>query len=277
MPELPDLEVICEFLTPRIVGLSITSALVLRPIVVRNLVGGDLVERLVGQRFADIGRRGKFLILSLEDGDHLLINPMLAGRIRYGAPLARHRKRDTLVLGLSDGHEMRYYDGKDMGKVYVAHDLSQVPTFAEHGPEATDRDLTLARFRDLLRRQQGEIKEILVRQSFVSGIGNAYADEICWRAEIYPFLRRPTLSEDEVERLYTAMRDVLAEAIQTLRERVNDEIDVEIRDFLSVHGKPGEACPRCGSPISEVKRARQATHFCRTCQPGLMITRKRKP
>jgi formamidopyrimidine-DNA glycosylase len=271
MPELPDLEVIREFLAPRIVGVAIDAAEVRRPIVVRNLLGGDAAEYLVGRRFVGVLRRGKFLLLSLDDGTTLLINPMLAGRIRYGEPLPRHRVRDALLLRLADGHELRYHDAKDMGKVYLVADLGQVPGFATLGPEATDPTLTLDGFRQRLRRHPGEIKGVLTNQSFLAGIGNAYGDEICWRAGLYPFRRRASLSDDEVARLYAAMRAVLAEAIEVLRARVGAHIDVEVRDFLAVHGKAGQRCPRCGSVISQVTRQRQATHFCRTCQPGLMV------
>jgi formamidopyrimidine-DNA glycosylase len=273
MPELPDLQVIREFLEPRLVGATIAAAEVLRPIPVRNLLGGDIVQRLVGRQFSGVDRRGKFLLLSLDSGATLVINPMLAGRIRYGAPLARDRVRDALVLCLADGNELRYHDAKDMGKIYLADDLGQIPTYADQGPEADDPALTLDVFRRRLRRHPGEIKWILTNQRFVAGIGNAYADEILWRAGLYPFRRRPRLGEDEVEALYAAMREVLAEALETLRARVGADIDVEIRDFLAVHGKAGEPCPRCGSTISEVKRERRATHFCRACQPGLMLRR----
>ncbi len=271
MPELPDLEVIREFLAPRIAGVSIAAAQVRRPIVVRNLLGGDLVGRLVGRRFVDVVRRGKFLLLPLDDGATLVIHPMLAGRVHYGAPLPRHRVRDVLVLRLSDGSELRYHDARDMGKVYLADDLNQIPTFEHLGPEANDPELTLQVFRQRLRAHRGEIKWVLTNQGFVAGIGNAYADEICWRAGLYPFRRRPSLADDEAERLYAAMRGVLAEAIETLRARVGDAIHVELRDFLAVHGKAGQPCPRCGSTISEVRRERRATHFCRSCQPGLLV------
>jgi formamidopyrimidine-DNA glycosylase len=273
MPELPDLQVIREFLAPRIVGAPIVAAEVLRPIPVRNLLGGDLADRLVDRRFTDVNRRGKFLLLPLDSGATLVINPMLAGRIRYGEPLSHDRKRDVLVLDLADGNELRYHDAKDMGKVYLTDDLDQIPTYADQGPEADAPALTLEVFRQRLRRHPGEIKWILTNQRFVAGLGNAYADEILWRARIYPFRRRPSLSGDEVAALYTAMREVLAGALETLRERVGENIDVEIRDFLAVHGKPGEPCPRCGGVVSEVKRERRATHFCRTCQPGLMLRR----
>ncbi len=198
---------------------------------------------------------------------------MLAGRLRWGAPLARPRARDVLALELSDGSELRYHDAEDMGKVYLAKDLEQVPGFAGQGPEADDPALTSAIFAGRLKRHHGEIKGILTNQSFVAGIGNAYADEIFWSARIYPFRWRRDLSADEIVGIHHAMQAVLADAITILRERVGSAIDVKVRDFLAVHGKSGQPCPRCGNPVSEVKRQRIATHFCRACQPGLMVDR----
>jgi len=273
MPELPDLEVVRQYLAPRISDVAIEVADVRRPLLVRNLLGGDAAEYLKGRRFTGARRRGKFLLLPLDDGTSMVINPMLAGRLRYGKPLGRHRKRDALVLRLAGGCELRYHDAKDMGKIYLTSDLDQIPTFATLGPDANDPELSLDLFRERLRRHRGEIKGVLTNQTFVAGIGNAYADEICWWAGIYPFRRRPTLSDEEVARLHGAMRTVLAEAIDILRERVGEAIDVEVRDFLSVHGRAGQPCPRCASDISKVTRSRRTTNFCRTCQPGLMISR----
>jgi formamidopyrimidine-DNA glycosylase len=275
MPELPDLEVIREYLALHLPGVSITAAKVRRPVVVRHLLEGTPAGHLVGRQVFAVQRRGKFLVLPLDDGSFVVINPMLAGRLRYGEPLGRDRVRDALVLDLADGHELRYHDAKDMGKVYLVRDLGQVPTYQELGPEANDPDLDLDQFRQRLRRHHGEIKGILTNQSVLAGIGNAYADEILWYAGIYPFRRRPSLGEKEVTRLYAAMRSTLAEAIETLRPRVGDRIDVEVRDFLAVHGRAGEPCPRCGSAISKVTRQRRTTNFCRQCQPGLMVARRR--
>jgi formamidopyrimidine-DNA glycosylase len=275
MPELPDLTVIRERLAERVTGVEIVAAEVRRPLVVRSLLGGEAAEHLMGRALGEVGRRGKYLLMPLEGRGILVINPMLAGRIYYGEPLSKDRKRDVLVLALADGSELRYHDGKDMGRVYLTDDLAQIPGFAEQGPEADAPSLSLAVFAQRLRHHPGEIKWILTNQRFLAGIGNAYADEICWQAGIYPFRRRPSLSEGETAALYEAMQDVLSEAVETLRERMT-RTDMEIRDFLSVHGKPGESCPRCGTRISEVKRQRRATHFCRTCQPGLMVQRGRR-
>ncbi len=271
MAELPDLEVIREYLSPRLKGVVVAKAQVRRPLVVRNLLGGDATDHIVGQQFTGIDRRGKYVLASLDNGVTVVIQPMLAGRLAYGQPLGRHRKRDALVLGLADGMELRYHDAKDMGKIYLTRDLDQVPGYSSLGPDATDPTLTLERFHERIRVHRAEIKRVLTKQSFVAGIGNAYADEILWRARIYPMRRRPELSPDEIAQIHSAMREVLTEAIDTLRERIGTRTDLEIRDFLSVHGRAGEPCPRCGSTISKVTRERRTTNFCRTCQPGLMV------
>jgi formamidopyrimidine-DNA glycosylase len=271
MPELPDLEVIKEFLQDHIVGQEIAEVEVVRPIVVRNLAGDDFATRLTGQRIKQVRRRGKFLILALDSGDYLVINPMLAGRLYYAPRRERRLRKTFVVLHLADGMDLRYTDARTMGKVYLTDDLAKVPGFAELGPEALDPNLTLELFRERLRQYRGEIKGILTRQSFVAGIGNAYADEICWQAGVYPFRKRPRLSDEEIERIYEAMHEVLSGAIATLRERVGSDIHVEIRDFLKVHGKGGQPCPRCGTTISEIKAQQRLTNFCRQCQPGSLI------
>ena len=276
MPELPDLEIIREYLAPRLPGVAIVSADSPRPLIVRNLLGVDLAAALVGRRFASVTRRGKFLLLGLDNGVSIVINAMLAGRIRYAAPLGKKRVRDGLVLGLDNGMELRYHDPKDMGKVYLVSELSQVPGLTGIGPEADDPNLTLEVFRERIRKYQGEIKGVLTNQQFVAGIGNAYSDEILWCAAIYPMRRRATLSADEVDRLYDCMRVALQRAVETLRERVGDNIDVEIRDFLAIHGKEDDECPRCGGRISTITYERSTTYFCRNCQPGLMVNKGRK-
>ena len=271
MPELPDLEVIKEFLQDHIIGHEIAEVEVVRPIVVRNLAGGDFAPRLMGQRIKQVNRRGKFLILALNSGDCLVINPMLAGRLHYAPRRERRLRKTFVILHLADGMDLRYTDARTMGKVYLTDDLARVPGFTDLGPEALDLSLTLDVFRERLRKYRGEIKGVLTRQSFVAGIGNAYAGEICWRAGVYPFRKRPKLSDEEIERLYQAMHEVLNEAIAILRERVGADIHVEIRDFLKVHGKGGQPCPRCGTTISEIKARRRLTNFCRQCQPGSLI------
>ncbi|MCJ7667985.1 MAG: hypothetical protein MUP04_06870 [Anaerolineae bacterium] len=271
MPELPELEVVKEFLAVHLVGSRIEKVEVLRPIVVRNLTDLDFTS-LEGQAFTKVERRGKFLIFSL-DAFYLVINLMLSGRL-YFCPSTERRLAKTFVIWhLEDGFNLRYVDEKQMGKVYLTADLSLVPGFALQGPEALE--VTFEAFKERLKRHRGEIKGVLINQAFVAGIGNAYADEILFRAGVYPFKRRPGLTEGEIRRLYEAMRAVLEESISTIREQMGDQIHLKFRDFLAVHGRGGSPCPRCGTPISEVRARGRLTNFCRSCQPGIMIGHSR--
>ena len=271
MPELPDLEVVREFLSQALVGETVAQAEVRRPIVVRDLTGAPPGAGLPGRGVREVGRWGKYLWLDLGPDLWLAINPKLAGRLAWrdaGDPPQTHT---ALVLSFSSGRELRYLDSKDMGQVYITKSLADVPGFAGQGPDALDPSLTARVFAERLSRFRGEIKGVLVRQGAVAGIGNAYADEILFRAGISPFRKRPKLSTVEVDRLYGAMREVLQEAIVTLRKRVGSQIEVEVRDFLQVHGRGGEPCPRCGRRISELRARQRITSFCRGCQPGTLV------
>jgi formamidopyrimidine-DNA glycosylase len=275
MPELPDLEIIREVLTPRLRGQTITAVEVVRPLVVRDLTGRGFAEALVGQTFAGVQRRGKVLLFPLRSELTLAINCKLAGRLQYATPSDRRQAKTHVVWRLSDGHELRYSDQRTMGQVYLAADLAAIPGWTEMGPEPFD--LTLDEFRERLRLHRGEIKGVLTRGQAVAGIGNAYADEICFAARIHPYRKRTSLTDEEVARLYEAMQSVLRDAIATLRERVGTDIPgkskafPEVRDFLAVHGKGGQPCPACDSAISEIKAQNRLTNFCRTCQPGGLL------
>ncbi|MFN8476057.1 MAG: DNA-formamidopyrimidine glycosylase family protein [Anaerolineae bacterium] len=274
MPELPDLEAIKAVLTERILGQPIEAVEVRLPLMVRNLTPGDFAAALTGRHFTAVDRRGKYLILTLDSGLFLVINPMLVGRLYYVPRGEKMHAKTHLVIRLADGMDLRYVDQKTMGKVYLTDDLARVPAFADQGPEALE--ISLDEFRARLKRHPGEIKGILTNAVFVAGIGNAYADEILWRARLYPFRKRPSLSDDEVAALYEAMRATLLDAIEVVRGRMGDDIELKIRDFLHVHGKGGEPCPRCGTPISEITANQRITNFCRQCQPGALVDTWRK-
>ncbi|HNR96728.1 MAG TPA: DNA-formamidopyrimidine glycosylase family protein [Anaerolineae bacterium] len=270
MPELPDLEVISDYLRREVVGAEVQQVAVLKPIVLRNLYGGA-PQQGAGSPVTAVERRGKFLLLPLASGAFWVVNPMLAGYLRYHATNERVPGQPFLRLVLSNGHTLAYYDRVLMGKVYLTPRLDLVPGFAELGPEALDPGLTLPAFAGRLSHYHGEIKGILTNQQFVAGIGNAYADEILFCAGLYPFRKRKTLSPAEVSRLYDCMHSVLTAAIATLREKMGPNIHEERRDFLAVHGKGGSPCPRCGATISELRARQRITSFCRTCQPGTLI------
>ncbi|MBM3941080.1 MAG: Fpg/Nei family DNA glycosylase [SAR202 cluster bacterium] len=272
MPEIPDLEVIRRFLNERLLGKEITRAAELRPAMVRSLAGEDFAADVIGRRFGTLTRRGKMLTLPLEPGRLLVVHPMLTGAFQYCDPTAKVAKRAFFYLG-GEGFDLRYIDEKQMGLVYYVRpeQLSLVPRYDDQGPDALDAGLTYEQLVARLKPYQGEIKGILTRGEFIAGIGNAYVDEILWEARVSPFKRRKALTEDDLRSIHAAIPKVLNEAIDVLRERMVPDIHVKVRDFLKVHRKGGEPCPRCGHPISELTPNQRITSYCRHCQPGSLL------
>lgn len=278
MPELPELEVVAEVLRRRVIGQCITALEVSKadgPLVVRDLTHGDFVQALVGTCFVSVCRRGKFLVLPLSRAGapdaplFLVINPKLTGRLQLAAPDEKRMPHTILVCALSGGGQLRYVDQKRMGQVYLTRDPAAVQDFAGMGPEPLD--IRFDDFRARLKPFRGEIKGVLTRGQFVAGIGNAYADEILWAAGIYPYRKRTALKPDEIRRLYDAMQLILREATDKVRTEMGEQIHLKPREFLAVHMKGGQLCPRCGTSISLIGANQRITNFCRTCQPGSLF------
>lgn len=273
MPEAPDLYVLREYLAPRIVGETITSATVLRPLVVRNMVDAPFDEHLAGRNIEDLGRKGKLMVMRLSDAHSLVISPMLTGEISLVEPTARLLKSTVVNMELSGGKNLRYIDRKRMGQVYYlpSDQVGEITRVADQGPDVLDEPLSIVDFKSNLKRFRGEVKGVLTRGELVAGIGNAYADEVLWSAGIYPFRKVPRLKPNDIERLHDATYRVPRDAVATLRDVYDGRHPRKDRKFLAVHGKPGADCPRCGTAVSSVKSRQRDTNFCRKCQPGTMF------
>ncbi len=290
MPELPDLTVVAEAFHAALAGRPIHSAATPAPLALRGTP--DELVALVGQRVTSIRRRGKFLIIQL-DRDRIVVNPMLTGRFQLAGLGDKHPTKAAVVLGFgsrarrpSDAAgwtagaawmprpdsdpEVRYRDPTQMGKVYLQPVGIIRPVAglggSDQGPDADDPKLTLEVWRDRIKRHPGELKNLLRNQSFVAGIGNAYSDEILHAAGLLPFRKRSSLASEEVDQLYAATRTTIADAIDILRVRVPPTFEHQVRDFLAVHNKGGQPCPRCGTKITELKAGGFITSFCRGCQ-----------
>jgi formamidopyrimidine-DNA glycosylase len=288
---MPDLTVVAEALDAALRGRSIRAAVAPGPLAVRGTPAE--LEALAGQRVSAIRRRGKFLIIELER-DQVVVNPMLTGRFQLARADEKQPSKTAVVLAFgprSDGPpvdaapwtrgatwmpapeatpEIRYRDPTQMGKVYLlpAGAGRTVPGLGpdEIGPDADDPALTLEVWRERIRRHPGELKNLLRNQAFVAGIGNAYSDEILHAARLLPFRKRSSLAGEEIDALYAAMGQTLTNAVAILRERVPPTFEKQVRDFLAVHDKGGEACPRCGTRITEVRAGGFITSYCRGCQ-----------
>ncbi len=267
MPEIPDLEAIAGFLNKNLKGLTLTETDLSVPWLVRS---ADNLDGLIGREFTSVRRYGKFMIFEWDGDDALVVNSMLTGRWTWAEPSLRRTKATCIALRFSNDHELRYADQRRMGRWYVApkDELDQVPGFADLGPDAlaVDEETFVAQ----LARRRGQIKSTLTNQKFLAGIGNAYADEILWEAQLHPHRRAATFDDDDRRRLYHAVIATFEWATPLLEEHVREGLvqgKAEWRDHLRVHRKEGESCPRCGSAVRGQTKGGSETNYCLSCQP----------
>ena len=186
MPEAPDLEVIMEFLNREVQGTVVEGASVIRPTVLRS-IAGEFAPDIQGRTFGPFTRNGKFLLGELSGNRFLVINPMLTGALQYCESKVRVLKKTCFTLDLSGGVELRYLDDRQMGLVYyvTGDQMTEVPRLEDQGADVLS-GISLEEFRSRLTRFHGEIKGVLTRGAFISGIGNAYSDEILFAAGLSP-------------------------------------------------------------------------------------------
>ncbi len=291
VPELPDLAILADAFNTAMVGRPVLGADAPGPLTVRGTPAE--LDALAGQRLYRFYRRGKFLWLEFER-DSVVINAMLTGRLQLAADPSVKKPQKTLFVirfGPRDEvpsdaaawtageqwipagaatPELRYRDPTQMGKIYLVPRGIDRPIPgsgpSEMGPDADSPELTLGMWRTRIRRHPGELKNLLRNQQFVAGIGNAYSDEILHAARLLPTRKRGTLAPEEVDELYAATRSTLADAIAILRRRVPPTFEREVRDFLAVHNKGGQACPRCDQRITQTEAGGFTTSYCRHCQ-----------
>jgi formamidopyrimidine-DNA glycosylase len=164
--------------------------------------------------------------------------------------------------------ELRYRDPRRMGKVYLLPAGLERPVagWDALGPDVDDVSLDVETWQARIRRHHGELHNLLKNQAFVAGIGNAYSDEVLWAARLGPFRTRASLAGEESEQLWRASRETMTWAIQELRTRVPPRFERQVREFLNVHLKGGQPCPRCGATLAEVSPGGFVTTWCRSCQ-----------
>jgi formamidopyrimidine-DNA glycosylase len=283
VPELPELMAISSKLDEVLNGHIISEAKVLNHLVVYKRTPDSFEQMVMEKTIESVRSEGKFLVIGLSDSLEIIIHPLLTGRFRLDRGVGPPTDKDAIVLELGDkrlsywtvvrgsrrGNIRSVKTRTKMGKVYIAEngDYSQIPDFGIESPSALDPDLTYELFGELLSSRRGEIKNVLKNQHFIKGIGNAYADEILLYAGILPFRKANTLTAEEVQKLYSAMRKILTRILEILMDRSINEIGMEKRsDYLMIHNKGGGICPLCGGRISEVKDGRFKTNYCQTCQ-----------
>ncbi|MFB7226779.1 Fpg/Nei family DNA glycosylase [Streptomyces fimicarius] len=272
MPELPEVEALRVFLDDHLVGKEIARVL---PLAISVLKTYDPpLSALDGRAVTSVARHGKFLDIEA-GGLHLCTHLARAGWLRWkdSFPAAPPRPgKGPLALRLvtadGDGFDLTEMGTKKRLSVHLVHDPMDVPGIARLGPDPLADGFDRDAFAALLAGERRQIKGALRDQSLIAGIGNAYSDEILHVAKMSPFKRTADLGEDDVTRLYTALRTTLKDAVARSSGVEAGKLKAEKKSGMRVHGRTGEACPVCGDTILEVSFSDSSLQYCPTCQTG---------
>jgi formamidopyrimidine-DNA glycosylase len=171
---------------------------------------------------------------------------------------------------LKDARDLRYRDDTRMGKVYLVEpgaSTADLPGLDHQGPEAGALSWNADEFARRAKATRRELRNLLMSGDFVAGIGNAYADEILWEAQLHPKRRVATLTEEEMPRFYRALKDVIARGVLQVEEHLPPVLGTKIRDHMKVRGHKGKPCPRCGTSIIKTRHGLDDMYLCPRCQP----------
>jgi formamidopyrimidine-DNA glycosylase len=233
----------------------------------------EFERRIRGQEIVGVSRRGKYAIFSLASGDALIVHRGMTGSLLLRTPDDPLEAHVRLLFELDDGRQLRFNDPRKFGKVFVmdAAGMERPLPWALMGPEPLNGDFTVRTLQRALRGRSGLIKPLLLNQRLVAGLGNIYVDEALFRAGIHPTRRAGTLTPVETKRLHSAIRQVLAEAVEGRGTTFSGYTDIEGRaglyqSSLLVFRRADEPCPRCGTPIERLVVGGRGTHICPRCQ-----------
>lgn len=267
MPELPEAETIARGLHAAISGASIQRVEVRTP---KNAIappGVDFARTLRRERIERVGRRGKYVVFELRSGRRLVVGLRMTGRLvvcEAEEPAATH-----VVLRLDDGRRLAFADVRTFGRMRLVEADSSWDDAL--GVEPLGPGFTLAAFAGMLAGRKTPVKVLLLDQRRIAGIGNIYACEALWSAGIRPSRPSRTVTKAAVARLHRAVIDVLTRAVSLRGSSIDDYVDAAgerggYQDVLSVYGRRGAPCPRCGKPIVRTMLGQRGTWWCRGCQ-----------
>ncbi|MET9593921.1 DNA-formamidopyrimidine glycosylase family protein [Streptomyces sp. NPDC006516] len=272
MPELPEVEALRDFLDDHLVGKEIARVL---PLAISVLKTYDPpLTDLAGTTVSAVGRHGKFLDITAGEL-HLLIHLARAGWLQWKDSFPATPPRPgkgplalRTVLTGGDGFDLTEMGTTKRLAVHLVHDPADVPGVARLGPDPLADSFDRDAFATLLGEVRRQVKGALRDQSLIAGIGNAYSDEILHVAKMSPFKLTTSLGDDDITRLYNAMRTTLKDAVERSRGVAAGRLKAEKKTSMRVHGRTGQPCPVCGDTVLEVSFSDSSLQYCPTCQTG---------
>ena len=273
MPELPEVESLAVFLREHAVGHAVARADAASFSVLKTF--DPPLTALAGQVITGVGRHGKFLDLSTDQGLHLITHLARAGWLRWRddlptAPPKPGKSPLAFRLRLDDGSgfDLTEQGTKKRLAVYLVRDPAEVPGVATLGPDPLAADFTLDTLSGLLAGRRTQIKGVLRDQGIIAGIGNAYSDEVLHVAKMSPFKIAASLTPEDVAVLFDAIKTTLGEAVERSAGLAAADLKGEKKSGLRVHGRAGQKCPACGDTIREVSFADSALQYAPPARPA---------
>jgi formamidopyrimidine-DNA glycosylase len=278
--ELPEVEVVRRDLEKEVVGRRVRDVEV-RPhrnamrVIRRHARRKEFADRLAGKKIAKVDRKGKYVLLYLDDGDVLVVHFGMSGQFLRGTKRQSLPPHTHVVIEFQQGGDLRFVDPRTFGEMFVAtaDELGKVKELDHIAIDPLEDTFTWQEFSAELARRASKLKPLLMDQKFVSGLGNIYSDEVLFAAGLRHDRMSDSLSSQEVRRLYRAIREVVQDAIRYRGTTLDDEAYVDLfgkpGEFqleLKVYGRKGLACRRCRTPIDSVKVSGRTSYFCPQCQ-----------
>ena len=274
MPELPEVEALVRDLDGRLTDRAVVRVDIAAFSCLKTY--DPPITALSGGLIDGVTRHGKFLDIDVS-GTHLVLHLARAGWIRWkdevpqlpAKPNAKSPLAARIVLDNGSGLDITEAGTRKSLALYVVRDPQEVEGIARLGPDPLDDAFTIDVLSEILQRAgRAQIKGVLRSQGNIAGIGNAYSDELLHAARMSPFKPANSLSDTELQTLYTAIRDVLADAVKRSSGLPASELKGEKKSNMAVHGRTGEKCPVCGDTVREVSFADSSLQYCPTCQTG---------
>jgi len=277
VPELPEVETIRRDLDREFVGRKVKTVEVSRLRSIRRHKNTkDFAGRLEGRKIAGVVRKGKYILIRLDNGEVLVAHLGMSGQLLRASPKDPKERHTQVVITFGQGGQLRFVDPRTFGEMFVTSPEcleQEVPELAHLGFDPLDQIMSWTHFAELLYAKKTKLKPLLTDQRFIAGIGNIYADEILFAAGLRYDRGSESLTAQEVRRLYRAMVEILQDAIKHRGSSLADEqyrdLFGEMGEFQSQHkvyDREGQACPRCRSPIARVKANGRSAFFCPQCQ-----------
>jgi formamidopyrimidine-DNA glycosylase len=269
MPELPDVAVYVEALGRRIVGRRLDRILIRGPFLLRSTA--PAVEAAFGRRVAEVRRVGKRIAIGMEGELWLVLHLKIAGRLHWRKSAPKLGARNLLAVFEFDCGALTLTEAgsERRASLHLAEGARGLDALDAGGIEPLEAGL--AQFADALKSENHTLKRALTDPRLISGIGNAYSDEILHRARLSPVALTQKLAPQEIDRLYDATRATLLDWTERLRTEAGAGFPEKVtafRDGMAVHGRYGQPCPRCGARIQRIRYASNETDYCPTCQTG---------